>query len=493
MLHSVNSHGLSGKRPDVQSSVADQVAPISAVRAKNTAIIPLRRCIAALALAEGAGLIAVAPLAMMLDDLLGDRGPIFLYLVAAFVLAVAVHLFYRQMELYSIETLTQFPLQLGKLWGGLLLSVFVIHGALYLFRIEHGFSRTLTVFWFLASAVAIVLVRWIGKRQIRSLADRGVLRYQVALVGTANHIAALEEQLDRSSGFCEVTGRFIIDDGVGNDALPGASLAVLQEVMERRGYDLIVIGIPAAKPDLIQSTIKSLSGFSAELLLCSEIKPINLMVHETRFLGRIRADIINIVPKSERNRFVKRVLDCSIAAAGLVLLSPLLAIVALAIKLDTPGPVFFRQRRYGQNNRVFRIFKFRTMRVTEDGVHVKQAERHDDRVTRVGRILRATSLDEIPQLINVLFGDMSLVGPRPHALVHDQLFEEKLDLFSSRRRVQPGLTGWAQVNGYRGETRTTEDIRRRLEHDLYYIENWSIWFDIEIILRTALVVWRGAY
>jgi len=168
-------------------------------------------------------------------------------------------------------------------------------------------------------------------------------------------------------------------------------------------------------------------------------------------------------------------------------------VVALAIKIDSPGPVFFRQRRYGQNNSIFRIFKFRTMAVTEDGPTVKQAERDDPRVTRMGRILRRTSIDELPQLLNVLTGDMSIVGPRPHALAHDQLFEQKLDLFSRRRRVRPGLTGWAQVHGFRGETKTTEDIRSRMQHDLYYIDNWSIWLDIEIITRTVFVLFRGAY
>lgn len=494
MLRSVNANGVSGQLPGAHRSVADPAVAAGVRRAENTTI-PLRRSAAGLALAEFAGLIAVAPFAMLVHEelLLGHRQPFLFYLLPSLLLGLTLHMFFRHMELYSIDALTQVPLQLGKLWGGLLLSFLVIHGVLNLLDVDHGYSRAWALFWFISSAIAIVLVRWIGKRHIRAMADRGVLRYHVALVGTASYIAALEDQLVRSSRFFEVTDRFVIDEDAGNEALSESSLASLQEVMERRGYDLIVIGIPAAKSELIQSTIKSLSGFSAELLLCGEIKQLSLTINETRSLGGLRADIINIVPKSERNRFVKRMLDCSVAVVGLVVLSSILALIALAIKLDTPGPVFFRQRRYGQNNRVFRIFKFRTMSVTEDGQHVKQAQRDDIRVTRVGRILRSTSLDEVPQLINVLLGDMSLVGPRPHALVHDKLFEEELDLFCSRRRVQPGLTGWAQVNGYRGETKTTADIRRRLEHDLYYIENWSIWFDIEIIFRTALVVWRGAY
>jgi putative colanic acid biosynthesis UDP-glucose lipid carrier transferase len=182
-----------------------------------------------------------------------------------------------------------------------------------------------------------------------------------------------------------------------------------------------------------------------------------------------------------------------LAAAGLIALAPVLILIAIAIKIDSPGPVFFRQRRYGQNNRIFRIFKFRTMTVTEDGPVVVQATREDARVTRIGRFLRGSSLDEIPQLINVLLGDMSIVGPRPHALAHDEDFDSRLDLFSRRRRVRPGITGWAQVNGFRGETRTLESIEGRMQHDLYYIDNWSIWLDLEIVARTILVFSRKAY
>jgi putative colanic acid biosynthesis UDP-glucose lipid carrier transferase len=203
--------------------------------------------------------------------------------------------------------------------------------------------------------------------------------------------------------------------------------------------------------------------------------------------------VVNLVPLSERNRLLKSLIDFVVAGVAIVLLAPLLALVALAIKLDSPGPVFFRQRRYGQNNRVFRIVKFRTMTVAEDGHTVEQATRNDARVTRVGWFLRRTSIDELPQIINVLKGEMSIVGPRPHALAHDMIFEQQQDRFSQRRRVLPGLTGWAQVNGFRGETRNAKDIRNRLQYDLYYIENWSIWLDLEIMVRTVLVLFRGAY
>ena len=190
---------------------------------------------------------------------------------------------------------------------------------------------------------------------------------------------------------------------------------------------------------------------------------------------------------------MKRLLDVTVACIALVALLPVMALVALAIKLESRGPVFFRQRRYGRNDDVFRIFKFRSMTVTEDGHNIEQAKPNDARFTRVGKFIRATSIDELPQLLNVLLGQMSIVGPRPHALAHDREFEQKLDLFSRRRRVLPGITGWAQVNGYRGETKTLADIRTRMEMDLYYIDKWSIWLDLEIMVRTVVTVIRGAH
>ena len=160
-------------------------------------------------------------------------------------------------------------------------------------------------------------------------------------------------------------------------------------------------------------------------------------------------------------------------------------LVALAVKLEAPGPILFRQRRLGFNGKEFQILKFRSMRVLEDGEDVRQAARHDDRVTRVGRFIRATSIDELPQLLNVVRGDMSLIGPRPHARAHDDQFDRQIGDYSLRRHMKPGLTGWAQVNGHRGETPTTAHMSARVEHDLWYIANWSIWLDIWIMLRTA--------
>ena len=185
-------------------------------------------------------------------------------------------------------------------------------------------------------------------------------------------------------------------------------------------------------------------------------------------------------------RNASRVLDIAGAAMGLLVLAPLLVFIALLIRLDTPGPVLFRQTRKGLNGQVFRIYKFRTMRVLEDGAVVRQATRGDARVTRIGRILRSTSLDELPQLLNVLSGEMALVGPRPHALAHDEFYSREISGYDQRFRVKPGITGWAQVNGARGETPTLDHMRRRIELDLWYVQHKSIALDLTILARTVV-------
>jgi exopolysaccharide biosynthesis polyprenyl glycosylphosphotransferase len=189
----------------------------------------------------------------------------------------------------------------------------------------------------------------------------------------------------------------------------------------------------------------------------------------------------------------KRMFDLALAAAALLLATPLLVLVSILIKLDSRGPIFFVQRRYGFNQQPFRIIKFRTMCCLDDGG--RQATRDDPRLTRVGRWLRRWNIDEIPQLFNVLTGDMSLVGPRPHPLLLDRDYQRRISLYARRHNVKPGITGWAQIHGHRGETDTDEKMRNRIEYDLSYIDNWSLWLDLKIIVRTVLssTAYQNAY
>ena len=185
---------------------------------------------------------------------------------------------------------------------------------------------------------------------------------------------------------------------------------------------------------------------------------------------------------------MKAVEDYLLAAPLLILAAPLMLVIAIAIRIDGPGPIIFRQKRYGFNNGTIDVFKFRTMRADQDcHERVIQARRDDPRLTRIGRVLRRTSLDELPQLLNVLRGEMSIVGPRPHMVEHNQQYAALIEAYLARHRVKPGITGWAQVNGWRGETDTVDKMEWRIKHDLYYIENWSLGFDLRILARTLLV------
>ncbi len=205
-------------------------------------------------------------------------------------------------------------------------------------------------------------------------------------------------------------------------------------------------------------------------------------------LGQMLSVEIQRAPMSIVERAAKRLFDIVFASIAIAAVFPILAIAALAIKLDSAGPAIFRQRRMGFNERQFVIYKFRTMQVIEDGNKIVQAKREDPRLTRVGRWLRRTSIDELPQLFNVLKGDMSLVGPRPHAVAHDDQYKRLIETYCCRHHVKPGITGWAQINGLRGETSRLEHMQRRVEFDLWYINNWSSSLDLRILLRTCLEV-----
>lgn len=427
-----------------------------------------------------------------LDVILGTHQPLMPFLVVSVTLTGLLLLFFEQMGLYTDDIIGSPVVGFGKLWGGVALSFLIALGLLYSFKIAEDFSRAWFFLWFSSSALLIAFTRarchaWVG-RMVKS----GRLRRRVALIGTADFVAEMSEVIAVSCPLSEISGRFLV--GTSGDATRfNGPVGDLQRGLARNQYDQVIVCIPAGEREALIATTQQLGSYSGELLLCTDMAAYPVATSSVRTVGHVRLDVVHAAPLSERSQFVKVLLDRTLAALGLFLLAPLFAVVALAIKLDSPGPVFFVQRRYGRDNTVFGIVKFRTMIVQEDGPDVRQAQRNDARVTRVGRILRRTSIDELPQLINVLRGQMSIVGPRPHAIAHDDAFEKELDLFARRKRVRPGITGWAQIHGHRGETPTTEAVRSRMEHDLFYIDNWSIWLDLEIIARTVFVVGRGAY
>ena len=253
----------------------------------------------------------------------------------------------------------------------------------------------------------------------------------------------------------------------------------------RRGTDQLVFVGTTADLDEFDAVAVELRRYALNLLYAPASRSRTLKFLDVTAIGPNNVLRIVRTPMGESSVLLKRAFDIVLSGVGLLVLSPFLVLVALLIVLESRGPVIFKQARRGFNGETFMIWKFRSMRVTESGYAMKQAQKRDPRVTRIGRIIRATSIDELPQLINVLTGQMSLVGPRPHAVSHDEELSRELAVYAHRQRIKPGITGWAQVHGFRGETSTREAIEGRVEHDIYYVDNWSIFLDIWIIILTV--------
>ncbi len=345
------------------------------------------------------------------------------------------------------------------------------------------FSRAGVVLFYVAGYAAIYVTRLASRHIARdATAAGGVASRRVVLVGFEESVKTFTQRYQPSASGMNVVAAIglrdeaeCIDDDL---ALAAATARMLRP-------DDVFILVPWSQTEVIDSCVTTFLRVPAQIHLGPERVLDRFVDARIDKIGTISSLSLGGHPLDLVEVIVKRLFDIVVSVAALVLLSPLLALVAALIRLDSNGPALFTQRRYGFNQEAFRIFKFRSMTTMEDGRDIAQAKVQDPRITRIGRFIRRYNVDELPQLINVLRGEMSLVGPRPHALVHDQLFERKIALYARRHNVKPGITGWAQVNGLRGEIDGQEKIRQRVEHDLYYIDNWSLLFDVWIIFLTV--------
>ena len=322
----------------------------------------------------------------------------------------------------------------------------------------------------------------------RDAAKGGVAARRVLLVGFEDELAAFDRRRQPWTNGMHVVAAAVLRD---SEATLDDDLALAAASARMLKPDDVFILAPWSRTEVIDSCVNAFLRVPAQLHLGPESVLDRFVDARIDKIGTIASLSLSDHALEPMEILAKRAFDIAFAAAALVALSPLLGLFALAIKLDSPGPVLFFQRRHGFNREQFRIAKFRSMTVMEDGRNIRQATANDDRITRVGRIMRRWNIDELPQLINVLRGEMSIVGPRPHALAHDQLFERRIALYARRHNVKPGITGWAQVNGLRGEIDSPEKIRARVDHDLHYIDNWSLPLDVWIILLTVFS--RKAY
>ena len=360
----------------------------------------------------------------------------------------------------------------------------------FLTRMSTDFSRMTIVLYYVVGFASLVGVRAALASSVQSGSKRGTVSVRrTFLVGTAAELKAFGERYQPWNLGIEIVGVATLEPkGVSVDRLgPEIAADLDRAILTARTLEIDDVFILASwsELELINLCVESFLTLPAAIHLGPERIFDRFSDVRISRVGPISS--LNLVgrPLSFVDHLQKRALDLSLSAAGLVSLLPLFVALAIAIKLDSQGPVFFRQRRFGFNQRPFNIYKFRSMRTLDDGSVVLQARPNDHRVTRAGSWMRKLSLDELPQLWNVLIGQMSLVGPRPHALAHDREFESKISLYARRHNVKPGITGWAQVNGFRGAT-THEKMKLRVEHDLHYIDNWSIWMDLRILALTLL-------
>lgn len=354
----------------------------------------------------------------------------------------------------------------------------------FLLRIGSEFSRGSIISFELLALVFILLFRrFVKQTASAALADDRARGRRTILMGTAAELDLLQPAvLLRAFGVSEV-GRVVLGDGE-EDVQRALILAGARKAEE---IALALSWNDPASIELMQSRLRALP-LPVRLLPDCHVR--SIAGRPSYGQGESFTIELQRGPLSLAEQFIKRGFDLIVAAAILIVLSPLMLLTALAIRLDSAGPVLFLQRRAGFNGVPFRIYKFRTMSVMEDGPNVKQARRGDPRVTRVGRILRQSSLDELPQLFNVIAGGMSLIGPRPHALSHDDQYSRLVAEYALRHHVKPGMTGWAQVNGCRGQINDVDQIKARIDHDLWYINNWSLVLDLRIMAMTCFEVLR---
>ncbi len=390
--------------------------------------------------------------------------------------------------------------QIAKIVGVCLLLLLLMTTGAFALKISEDYSRVWAFTWLASTMVGLIVVRFAAAAIVRQLATARKLGRNIVIYGGSEqghrlikHIEGLHEPWNRIVAVFDDRAERIGPFVGGHRILGGVD--AMDNWCRRHRVDEVLIALPLAAQDRILQLVRLLDALPINMRLSPEFSSHDLLLR--RATNQYSVPMLRLLdkPVTGWGAISKRILDFSVAATVAIIGAPFLLLVALCIKLDSPGPVFFRQPRYGFNHQVLDVFKFRTMYVDQTDTNADTLTRKGDpRVTRVGAFLRRFSIDELPQIFNVLSGTMSIVGPRPHAMhakAGNVLYEDVIDQYAVRHKVKPGITGWAQVNGWRGETRDEADLLGRLEHDLYYIDNWSLLLDASIMLRTIFAVMRG--
>ena len=426
------------------------------------------------------------------------------YVLAVTVCALIAFQVFHVLGLYKFNMLDRLTSQIKILATGWLIVGLSLIALIFFTKTADEFSRLWAVIWLSSAFFCFVLLRCALLLLLQRWRRQGKLVSNVAIIGAGEYGSRLLKHLkdDMVAQSINVVGVF--DDRstrIARDELDGHPILGdtddLIELCRQEEIDLVIIALPWSAETRLLAIMHKIRQIPVDLQLAPERIGFHLFGRQFTSLAGLPMLSVLERPLSGWSYLAKALEDRFLALFILLLISPLMGFIALAIKIDSPGPVLFRQKRYGFNNNVISVWKFRTMyhqapdSEQQNGEAaaeaVPQAKRADARVTRVGGLLRGTSLDELPQFFNVLQGAMSIVGPRPHAIAHNTQFAQSVAEYYARHRVKPGITGWAQIHGYRGETDTKVKLEKRVEYDLYYIDNWSLLLDLKIILATILV------
>lgn len=361
-------------------------------------------------------------------------------------------------------------------------------------KVTEVFSRKVILTWFAITPFVVVAAQAGFRRYAAFSALRGKILQSHIIVGANDLGARLARRLRANPHLGAFRGFF---DDRHSERLPGlpqeqllGGTTDIADYVRLNSVSSIYICLPMRPDERVTRLLEDLKDTTASVYFVPDLYAFDTMQAQVCDIDGMPLFAVRETPFAGMNGVLKRASDIAFVTILLLLTWPVLLALAAGVRMSSPGPILFRQRRYGLYGESISVYKFRTMRVWEDGKTVTQAQRNDPRVTKFGSFLRRTSLDELPQLFNVLTGTMSLVGPRPHAVSHNEEYRKVIAGYMLRHKVRPGITGWAQVNGYRGETETVEKMQRRVEYDLDYLRNWSLRLDLNILVRTALLVWR---
>jgi Undecaprenyl-phosphate glucose phosphotransferase len=451
-------------------------------------------------------LVMLVGLAVQLAYIVPLEGFEWHYPAATVAIAAIATLAFQAADVYQVQAFRGYEKQYFRLASAWSVVFLIVIGISFFAKAGDQFSRVWLGSFYLSGLIVLILFRRALFLLVRRWTREGRLDRRAVIVGADEKGAALINSLmAQRDTDVHIIGAF---DDRGDERSPTAvcglpKLGAVDDLVEfarRTRIDLVIFSLPISAETRILQMLKKLWVLPVDIRLAAHAAKLRFRPRAYSYIGNVPVLDVFDKPITDWDVVMKWLFDKVIGTAILIAASPVMLLTAIAIKLDSRGPVLFKQKRYGFNNELIEVYKFRSMRVDQcDATASKLVQKNDPRVTRVGRFIRKTSIDELPQLFNVVFkGNLSLVGPRPHA-VHakaaNRVYDEAVDGYFARHRVKPGITGWAQINGWRGETDTQEKIQQRVEHDLYYIENWSVLFDLYILAKTpfALAKTENAY